>query len=83
MTLWNFWVSGLYPSSQPFRNDTMGLTPASLVFGRELQLPCNLQFHASPPPPEERPTINQAANLVNHLHDIHNYARQHLKLARG
>jgi hypothetical protein len=28
-----------------------------------------------------RPTSGHAANLVDHLHDIHNYARQHLKLA--
>jgi hypothetical protein len=32
-------------------------------------------------PDKERPTIDHAANLVDHLHDIHNYARQHLNLA--
>jgi hypothetical protein len=57
----------------------MGLTLASIVFGREFQLPCDLLFGT--PPYKERPTIDHAANLVDHLHDIHSYARQHLKLA--
>jgi hypothetical protein len=64
-----------YPSSSllkgPQLSDTTGLTPASLVFGREFQLPCDLQFGA--PPNKERPTID-VANVVDHLHDIHNYA---------
>jgi hypothetical protein len=59
--------------------DTTGLTPASLVFGRELRLPCDLCFEV--PPDKNRPTTDYAADLVDHLHDIHNYARQHLKLA--
>jgi hypothetical protein len=59
--------------------DTTGLTPARLVFGRELRLPYDLLFGA--PPDKERPTTDHAADLVDHLHDIHNYARQHLKLA--
>jgi hypothetical protein len=49
------------------------------VFRRELQLPCDLLFGT--PPDKERPTIDYEANLVNHLHDIHSYAHQHLKLA--
>jgi hypothetical protein len=60
-------------------NDTTGLTPASLVFRRELRLPCNLLFEA--PPDKERPAIDHVANLVDHLHDINNFPRQHLKLA--
>jgi transposase InsO family protein len=60
-------------------HETTGLTPARLVFGRELQLPCHLLFRA--PPDEERPTTNHSADLVDHVHDIHNYVRQHLKLA--
>jgi hypothetical protein len=58
---------------------TTGLTPASLVFGRELRLPLDLLFGA--PPDKERPTIVRVANLVDHLHGIHSSARQHLKLA--
>jgi hypothetical protein len=34
-----------------------------------------------PPPDKERPSVDHAANLVDHLHDIHSYARQHQKLA--
>jgi hypothetical protein len=55
------------------------LTPASLVFGRELLLSCELLFGASPD--KVRPTIDHAENLLDRLHDTHNYARQHLKLA--
>jgi hypothetical protein len=53
-------------------HDTAGLAPASLVFGRELRLPDDILFGA--PPDKERPTIDHAATLVDHLHTIHNYA---------
>jgi hypothetical protein len=56
----------------------MNMCPISSAF-RELRLPCDLLFGV--PPDKERPTTDYAADLVNHLHDIHNYARQHLKLA--
>jgi hypothetical protein len=49
------------------------------VFGREFRLPCDLLFCG--PIDKKRPTIDHAANLVDHLHDTHNYDRQHLKLA--
>jgi hypothetical protein len=55
------------------------MTPASLVFRPQLRLPCDLLFGT--PPDKERPTTNHAADLVDHLHDIHHYASQHLKLA--
>jgi hypothetical protein len=32
-------------------------------------------------PEKELPTIDHAPDLVDHLHDIRNSARQHLKLA--
>jgi hypothetical protein len=60
-------------------HDTMELTPADLVFGRELRLPCSLLFGV--PPNKERPTTDYAADLVDHLHDVHQYAHEHLKLA--
>jgi hypothetical protein len=60
-------------------HNTTGLTPASLVFGRELRLPCDLLFGV--PPDKERPTTDYVGDLVDHLHDIHNYVCQHLKLA--
>jgi transposase InsO family protein len=62
-------------------HDTTGLTPANLVFGRELRLPSDLLFEA--PPDKEQPTIDHAADLADQLRNIHNYARQHLKLASG
>jgi hypothetical protein len=49
------------------------------IVGRELRLPNDLLFGT--PPDKERPTIELAANLVDHLGDTHNYARQHLQLA--
>jgi hypothetical protein len=58
---------------------TMRSTPTRLVFRQEFRLPCVLLFGALPD--KERPTTNQVADLVDHLHDIHNYAPQHLKLA--
>jgi hypothetical protein len=56
----------------------MGLTRVSLVFGRELETAqqpavCGI-------PDKELPTVDHVANLVNHLHGVHNYAPQHLKV---
>jgi transposase InsO family protein len=62
-----------------FTRYTTGLTSASPLFGRELLLPCDLLFGALPD--KERPTVDHAINLVDHLHDIHSFSRQHLKLA--
>jgi hypothetical protein len=59
-------------------HDTTGFIPARLVFGLELRLPCYLLFGA--PPDKERPTTDHEADLVDPLHDIHNYARHHLEL---
>jgi hypothetical protein len=60
-------------------HNSMGLNPASLMFRRELCLPCKLLFGA--PPDKEQPTIDHTADLVDRLHNIQNYAHQHLKLA--
>jgi hypothetical protein len=60
-------------------HDTTGLTPAKLMFGLELQLPCDLLFGV--PPDKEQPTTDHAADLVDHLHNIPNYVRRHLKLS--
>jgi hypothetical protein len=35
------------------------------------------------PPDKARPTIDHVADLVDNLHDIHNYARQHVPLANS
>jgi transposase InsO family protein len=60
-------------------HDTPGLTPANLMFWRDLRLPGDLLFGA--PSDKEQPTINHAADVVDWVHNIHDYARQHLKLA--
>jgi hypothetical protein len=46
-------------------HDTTGLTPARLVFGRELRLPFDLLFGATPN--KEGPTTDYAAELFHHL----------------
>jgi hypothetical protein len=48
------------------------------VFKRGHHPPYDLMFGA--PPDKDLHTIDQAANLVNNLQDMHNYARQHLNL---
>jgi hypothetical protein len=74
----NAWVLVFLLACKTSTHDTTALTPASLEFGRKLRLPCDLLFGVRPD--KERPTIDHAAYLMDHLHDIQNYARQHLKL---
>jgi hypothetical protein len=50
------------------------------MFVKCLKCHCDLLFGA--PPDKKRPTTDHAADLVDRLHDVHNYARQNLKLAR-
>jgi hypothetical protein len=54
------WDSGLPNFVLAYRastKDITGLTPANLVFGRELRLPCNLLFGA---PPQQGTTHNRS-----------------------
>lgn len=60
-------------------HQTTGLTPANMLFGRKLRFPCDLLFRA--PRDKEESMIENAANLVEKLHDIHSFARQHIKVA--
>jgi hypothetical protein len=53
-------------------HDIRVLTPANLLFQRELHLPCDLL--SGEPPYREQPTINHTTDLVDQLHNIHNYA---------
>ena len=50
-----------------------------MVFGRELRLPCDLMFGA--PPDKEQSMTDYTTHLVERLHDIHHFAREHLKVA--
>jgi hypothetical protein len=59
-------------------HETTGVTPASMVFGRELRLPSDLMFGA---PPDKMSTTDYTTDLVVRLHDIHHFARQHLRVA--
>jgi hypothetical protein len=45
-------------------HDTTGLTPANLVFGRELHVACDLLFGA-PHPDKKHPTIDLTGDLVD------------------
>jgi hypothetical protein len=60
-------------------HETTGMTPANVVFGKELRLPCDLLFGA--PPDKEQSTTDYAADLVQRLHDTQHYARRYLKVA--
>jgi hypothetical protein len=57
----------------------MGMAPVNTVFGRELHLPCDLLFGATPD--KEDSTTDYAANISERLHDINHFAGQHLKAA--
>jgi hypothetical protein len=72
-------ITHLPPGLQAFTHDITGFTSASLVFGLELRLPCDMLFGA--PSDKERSTVYLPAHLVDRLHDIHNFVCQHLKLA--
>jgi hypothetical protein len=69
----------LPPCLQDMYSRHYALTPSNLVFGRELRLPLRPLFVA--PLDKEGPTIHHMAILLDRLHDIHIYPRQHLKLA--
>jgi len=55
------------------------VTPANMVFGKKLRLPCDLMFGA--PPDKEQSVTDYAADLVERLNDTHYFARQHLEVA--
>ena len=60
-------------------HDTTGESPSNILFGRELRLPCDLQFGAAP---EAGQSINEyVANLRDRLHTVHNEVRANVKLA--
>ena len=60
-------------------HETTGVTPSSMVFGRELRLLCNLMSRA--PPDKNQPVTDYTAEFVERLHSIHQIARQDLKVA--
>lgn len=55
----------------------MGLIPANIVIRKELHLLCDPLFSATLN--EDWPIINNELDLLDWLHDIHNYNGQNLK----
>jgi predicted metal-dependent hydrolase len=76
---WNGRLPTFLLACRALSHETMGTMPANVVFGRELCLPCDLLFGA--PLDKEESTTDCAADAVERLHDIHHFARQHLKAA--
>jgi hypothetical protein len=60
-------------------HETAGTTPANMVLGRELHLPCDLLFGARLD--NEQSTTDYVLDLVDRQKNIHHSARQHLKVA--
>jgi hypothetical protein len=60
-------------------HETRGATPASRVFGRELRLTCDLLI--VDPSDKEQFTIDDVVDVVDRLHDIHHFARQHFNVS--
>jgi hypothetical protein len=63
-------------ANRPSTHDSTGID--RLVFRREPYLPCGLLFRA--PSFREQHTVDHTAELMDQLHNIHYYTRQHLKL---
>jgi hypothetical protein len=70
---WNERLPIFLLAYQASTHETTGMVSANTVCGRE----------SRPPPPQDKEqlTTNYAADLVERLDDIHQYARQRLKLA--
>ncbi|CAH0555118.1 unnamed protein product, partial [Brassicogethes aeneus] len=60
-------------------HDTTGQTPASIVMGRELRLPCDLRFGCLPG--EDIAGEDYASNLRRKMSDIHNRVRLNIQSA--
>ena len=54
-------------------HETTGQTPACVMFGREVRLPCDLQFGSKPG--EEVAGDDYVSKLKNKMHNIHENVR--------
>ena len=61
-------------------HETLGVSPAKMVFGRDLNLPIDLAL-ARPVRDEVLCSTDHAYQLEQRLLDIHEHARKHLKIA--
>jgi hypothetical protein len=69
----------LLANRAPTRGTTC-TTPASMLSGRELHLPCDLMFGAGPD--NEQPTTRDLMDIVYRLQYTHHYGHQHRKVER-
>jgi hypothetical protein len=60
-------------------HEATGPTPASIVFRRDLHLLCDLLFGALSY--RDQSATYSVVDLEDWQHDIHNYSRQHMKVA--
>lgn len=60
--------------------ETLGVSPARMIFGRDLTLPIDLAM-GRPVREEKHCVTDYAYELEQRLLDIHEYARKHLKIA--
>ena len=61
-------------------HETLGVSPARMIFGRDLTLPIDLAI-GRPVREEKHCVTDYAYELEQRLLDIHEYARKHLKIA--
>ena len=61
-------------------HETLGVSPARMIFGRDLTLPIDLAM-GRPVREEKHCVTDYAYELEQRLLDIHEYARKHLKIA--
>jgi hypothetical protein len=64
---WNTRLSIFFFAYRVSTHDTTGLTPANLVFGRELHLSCDLLFGAPPPIKSNPAQTNQWASQTGYM----------------
>jgi transposase InsO family protein len=60
-------------------HDTTGETPSNILFGRELRLPCDLQFGSAPA--MEHSVSDYVVELQEKLSSVHNGVRNKIKLS--
>ncbi|GBM20275.1 hypothetical protein AVEN_216686-1 [Araneus ventricosus] len=79
--LWDFLhlKDGVQTESGSAKNEVTGLAPAEMLFGRTLQLPCDIIFGR----PSETPSLQDEnlKNLEARLESVHAFPRERIKLA--
>ena len=76
---WDLYLPTFLMAYRSAVHDTTGLTPAMVLFGRELRLPCDLAFGT--PNNEEVTVTDYVDELKVKLLDVHELARERLRVA--